>query len=237
MVSPSVQIPRAVIVTQDRFLARLIHLVMDHGEYDRKHVTGQRDAEQAIDEWRPHLAILDIDIDDGRGIDLIDKWKTRGLRLPIIGVTRRGSIHARLGAFERGIDDLLVVPFPPEELVARCIGVMRRVHGRDVPFLPEISIGPLRIDLLHQRLRADGRELELTPIEKALLYILAANAGETMSRDQLLDYIWGFDRDVGSNLIDRHVADLRAKLGDDRREPRFIQTIAGQGYRYAGGKA
>jgi DNA-binding response OmpR family regulator len=56
-----------------------------------------------------------------------------------------------------------------------------------------------------------------------------------MTRDQLLDYIWGFDRDIGSNLIDRHVADLRAKLGDDRREPRFIQTIPGQGYRYVGG--
>jgi DNA-binding response OmpR family regulator len=227
--------PRCLIVTQDLFLARLVHLLLDHGEYDRAHRSDAREAERAIDEWRPHLAVLDIDIDEGRGIDLVDKWKARAQRLPIIGVTRRNSIEARLGAFERGIDDLLVVPFPPEELVARCIGVMRRVHGRDVTFIPEIAIGPLRIDLLHQRLRADDRELELTPIEKVLLYILAANAGETMSRERLLDYIWGFDRDVGSNLIDRHVADLRSKLGDDRREPRFIQTIAGQGYRYVAG--
>jgi DNA-binding response OmpR family regulator len=229
-----VETPRCLIVTEDRFLARLIHLVMDHGEYDRAHKSDAREAERAIEEWRPHLAVLDIDIDEGRGIDLVDKWKARGQRLPIIGVTRRNTIQARLGAFERGIDDLLVIPFPPEELVARCLGVMRRVHGRDVAFIPEIEIGPLRIDLFKQRLRADERELELTPIEKALLYILAANAGETMSRDRLLDYIWGFDRDVGSNLIDRHVADLRAKLGDDRREPRFIQTIPGEGYRYVG---
>jgi DNA-binding response OmpR family regulator len=232
-----VETPRCLIVTQDRFLARLVDLLLDHGAYERRQVSGAREAERAIEEWRPHLAILDIDIDQGRGVDLVDGWKARGLRLPIIGVTRRNTIQARLGAFERGIDDLLVVPFPPEELVARSIGVMRRVYGREVAFIPEIAVGALRIDLLHQRLHAEDRELELTPIEKALLYILAANAGDTISRDQLLDYIWGFDRDVGSNLIDRHVADLRAKLGDDRREPRFIQTIPGQGYRYVGGRA
>ncbi len=227
--------PRCLIVTQDRYLARLVHLVLDHGEYERRILSDARAASEAIDEWRPHLAILDVDIDGGHGTDLVDAWKARGQRLPIIGVTRRNTIQARLGAFERGIDDLLVVPFAPEELVARSIGVMRRVHGRDVPFLPEIAVGALHIDLLHQRLRADGKELDLTPIEKALLYILAANAGEVMSRDRLLDYIWGFDRDVGSNLIDRHIADLRAKLGDDRHEPRFIETVAGQGYRYPGG--
>jgi DNA-binding response OmpR family regulator len=228
-----VETPRCLVVTHDRFLARLVDLLLDHGAYERKVLTDAHGAEQTIDEWRPHLVILDIDIDEGRGMDLVDQWKRRTERLPIIGVTRRSTIEARLGAFERGIDDLLVVPFAPEELVARSIGVMRRVHGREVTFLPEISVGPLRIDLLHQRLRADDRELELTPIEKALLYILADNAGETMSRERLLDYIWGFDRDVGSNLIDRHVADLRSKLGDDRRESRFIQTIPGKGYRFA----
>ena len=229
--------PRCLILTEDRFLERLVDLLLDHGEYVRKRMSHAPEAERAIDEWRPHLAILDIDIDGGKGIDLVTSWKKRGFRLPIIGLTRRNTIQARLGAFERGIDDLLVVPFPPEELVARALGVMRRVHGRDVAFIPAIAVGSLEIDLLHQRLRADGHELELTPIEKALLYILAANAGETMTRDQLLDYIWGFDRDVGSNLIDRHVADLRAKLGDDRREPRFIETRPGAGYRYVGGRA
>jgi DNA-binding response OmpR family regulator len=229
-----VETPRCLIVTDDRFLSRLIHLLLDHGEYDRRIEPTVAEAERIIGEWRPHLVVLDIDIDQGRGIEIIEAWKKLGGRLPIIGVTRRATIEARLGAFARGIDDLLVVPFAPEELVARSIGVMRRVHGRDVAFIPEISVGPLRIDLLHQKLRTDDRELDLTGIEKALLYILAANAGQTITRDQLLDYIWGLDRDVGSNLIDRHVADLRAKLGDDRREPRFIQTIPGKGYRYPG---
>lgn len=227
----AVDTPRCLIVTQDPFLERLIDRVLDHGAYERKHASGADDAESTIEAWRPHLVVLDIDLDDGAGMELVREWKAR-LRLPILGVTRRDTIESRLGAFERGIDDLLVIPFAPEELVARCIGVMRRVHGREVDFVPEITVGSLKIDLLHQTLIADDRRLELTRIEKALLYILSANAGEVMSRDQLLTYIWGYDADVGANLIDRHIADLRAKLHDDRRSPRFIETIAGSGYRF-----
>src|SRR5438477_3010519 len=113
--------PRCLIVTEDRFLERLVDLVLNHGEYLRKRMSEAGEAARAIDDWRPHLVILDIDIDRGRGIDLVDEWKKRGTRLPIIGLTRRNTIEARLGAFERGIDDLLVIPFPPEELVARAI--------------------------------------------------------------------------------------------------------------------
>ncbi|MDE3194312.1 MAG: response regulator [Chloroflexota bacterium] len=102
--------PRCLIVTQDRFLARLLDLLLDHGEYERRVLSDARAATRDIEAWRPHLAILDIDIDDGHGIDLVHDWKARGGTLPIIGVTRRKTIEARLGAFEHGIDDLLVIP-------------------------------------------------------------------------------------------------------------------------------
>jgi two-component system response regulator RegX3 len=221
-------------VTRDAPLGALIDLVLDHGAYERRVMADLPGAEAAVLEWRPHLVILDIDIGEGAGVAAIGGLKGLGLRLPVIGVTHRNTIEARLVAFERGIDDLLAIPFPPEELVARCIGVMWRVHGQRVPFLPEISVGALRIDLLHQRLRADDTELELTRIESALLYVLAANADQVMTRDQLLDYVWGWDREVGSNLIDRHIFNLRAKLGDDRRHARFLETIPGEGYRFKG---
>ncbi|MGH2377958.1 MAG: response regulator transcription factor [Candidatus Limnocylindria bacterium] len=226
--------PRCLIVTQDPFLRGLIHVLLDHGEYDRRHASDAREASAAVGEWHPQLVVLDIDIDEGAGVELVDEWKRRVEKLPIIGVTRRDTIAARLGAYERGIDDLLVVPFPPEELVARALGIMRRVHGQGVRFIPEISVGALRIDLLRHRLRADDRELELTRIEKAILYVLAANADRVMSRDELLTYVWGVDREMGSNIIDRHIAQLRAKLGDEHRHPRFIETVAGEGYRFKG---
>jgi DNA-binding response OmpR family regulator len=197
-------------------------------------VTTRADAEKQIDSWQPELVLLDIDMDDLAGVQAVEAWKRRTPGMPIIGLTRRGTIESRLEAFQGGIDDLLVIPFAPEELVARSIGVMQRVHQRVVTFLPQISVGALVIDLLHQRLRANSHELELTPIETAILYLLAANAGEVITRDQLLGYIWGFDPDIGSNLIDRHIVNLRRKLGDDKRVPRFIETVAGQGYRFHG---
>lgn len=227
--------PRCLIVTDDPSLGALVHLLLDHGEYERRHAHTSREAAGLVEAWDPHLVILDIDIDGGKGIDLVDDWKRAKKSLPIIGLTRRDTIDARLGAFKHGIDDLLVVPFAPEELVARAIGAMQRIHGIDVAFIPEITLGALRIDLLKDRLRADDRELELTRIEKAILYILSANADKVFSRDQLLDYVWGVDQVMGSNLIDRHIAQLRAKLGDEHRRPRFIETVAGEGYRFLGG--
>lgn len=226
--------PRCLIVTDDTFLHSFVHQLLDHGEYERRHASSSRDAAEQIEAWRPHLVILDIDIDGGAGIDLIDDWKRVTKPLPIIGLTRRDTIDSRLGAFKRGIDDLLVVPFAPEELVARAIGAMRRIHGVDVKFIPEITLGALRIDLLKDRLRADDRELELTRTEKAILYILSANADKVITRDQLLDYVWGVDIEMGSNLIDRHIAQLRGKLGDEHRHPRFIETVPGEGYRFLG---
>ncbi len=224
--------PRCVIVTDDAFLAGLVDLLLDHGEYERRRAQNVREAEALLDSWHPELIILDIDIDDLTGIQLIGRWKRRAGALPIIGVTRRNTIEGRLEAFQNGVDDLLAIPFPPEELIARCIGVMRRIHGRDVTFLPTVDVGPLQIDLLHQRLKADGRDIELTHIESALLYLLAANSGQVITRDQLLEYVWGWDPDVGSNLIDRHIVNLRKKLGDDLHEPRFIETLPGKGYRF-----
>lgn len=231
---PQVTPPRCLIVTDDKFLEAFVHQLLDHGEYECRHASSSRDAAAEIEAWRPHLVVLDIDIEGGAGIELIDDWKRKATPLPIIGLTRRDRIDARLGAFKRGIDDLLVVPFAPEELVARAIGAMRRIHGIDVRFIPEITLGALRIDLLNDRLRADERELELTRIEKAILYILSANADRVITRDQLLDYVWGVDKEMGSNLIDRHIAQLRAKLGDEHRHPRFIETVPGEGYRFLG---
>lgn len=226
--------PRCLIVTDDTFLHAFVHELLDHGAYERRHASGAPEAAAEIEAWHPHLVVLDIDIDDGAGIELIDDLKRMAKPPPIIGVTRRDTIDARLGAFKRGIDDLLVVPFAPEELVARAIGAMRRIHGIDVKFIPEITLGALRIDLLHDRLRADDREVELTRIEKAILYILSANADRVITRGQLLDYVWGVDKELGSNLIDRHIAQLRAKLGDEPRHPRFIETVPGEGYRFLG---
>jgi DNA-binding response OmpR family regulator len=95
-----------------------------------------------------------------------------------------------------------------------------------------IRIGELEIDILLRRARVDGRDLRLTPLELSLLYLLAANAGRVMTRDEILDHVWGDDYAAGSNVVDRHVRNLRAKLRDDWRRPRYIVTVPGKGYRF-----
>ena len=99
-------------------------------------------------------------------------------------------------------------------------------------FTPVIRVGALEVDILHRRVRVDGRDLHLTPLELSLLYLLAANAGRVLTRDEILDHLWGGDSAVESNVVDRQVRKLRAKLQDDWRRPRYIATVPGQGYRF-----
>src|SRR5688500_8273334 len=101
-----------------------------------------------------------------------------------------------------------------------------------VMFTPVIRFGELEIDILHRRVRVDGRDEHLTPLELSLLYLLAANAGRVVTRDEILDHLWGVDFVAESNVVDRHVRSLRVKLQNDWRRPRYIATVPGKGYRF-----
>jgi two-component system KDP operon response regulator KdpE len=99
-------------------------------------------------------------------------------------------------------------------------------------FTPVIRFGELEIDLLHRSVRIDGEDLHLTPLELSLLYLLASNAGRVLTRDEILDQLWGGDYAAESNVVDRQIRTLRAKLQDDWRRPRYIATVPGKGYRF-----
>jgi DNA-binding response OmpR family regulator len=101
-----------------------------------------------------------------------------------------------------------------------------------VTIVPKIRLDGLEVDLIEQRVRVGGRELRLTPIQQTLLYLLAANAGKALSREDLLATIWGSEFEIESNVVDRHIRELRVKLGDDWRTPQFIETVPGAGYRF-----
>src|SRR3954470_12478461 len=107
-----------------------------------------------------------------------------------------------------------------------------RSHEETVMFSPVIRFGELEVDILHRRVRVDGQDVHLTPLELSLLYLLAANAGTILTRDDILDHLWGHDYAADSNVVDRHVRQLRAKLDDDWRRPRYIATVPGKGYRF-----
>jgi Response regulators consisting of a CheY-like receiver domain and a winged-helix DNA-binding domain len=130
------------------------------------------------------------------------------------------------------VDDILTMPFSPEELLARSIVITRRVLGTDQPIVPTIRLGEMEVDIVNRVVRAGDSVIHLSGIEQSLLYLLASRGGRVVTRDEILDAIWGPDFVAESNIVDRHVRSLRVKLQDDYRHPRFIATVAGKGYRF-----
>jgi two-component system, OmpR family, alkaline phosphatase synthesis response regulator PhoP len=151
---------------------------------------------------------------------------------PVLGLTRRGDLKTKLRAFDLGVDDILTMPFSPEELLARSIVISRRASGTDLPIVPTIRLGEMEVDIVNRQVRAGQSVVHLSGIEQSLLYLLASRGGRVVSREEILDAIWGTDFVAESNIVDRHVRSLRIKLQNDYRHPRFIATVAGRGYRF-----
>jgi two-component system KDP operon response regulator KdpE len=228
------RVVRVLRVIEDRALANTIDLTLRHGSYVRRAESTVKAAKAAIAEWKPHLLLLDIDLEAGAGIQLIDEARS-GDAIGVIALTRRSDLRGKLDAFERGADDYIGVPFVPDDLVARARAVIRRTHGNAGELVPRLRIGDLEIDVLNRKVLAGDHELHLTSLEQALLYLLAANAGSVLTREQILDALWGTDFVIESNVVDRHVRALRAKLQNDWHKPRYIETVPGSGYRFVPG--
>lgn len=226
---------RRALVLHDRpLVVDLIELTLNHGVF---HVRAARDlaeAEAILAEWRPHLAVVDMDHDDSTAflgrLGAANRLTKR--TTPALGLTRRGDLKTKLHAFDLGVDDILTMPFAPEELLARAIVITRRATGIDRPLIPTITIGEIEIDILGREVRTGDSVIHLSGIEQSLLYLLASRGGQVVSRDEILDAIWGTDFVSESNIVDRHIRSLRVKLQNDYRHPRFIATVPGQGYRF-----
>jgi len=225
-----------LLVIDDRALANTIDLTLRHGGYVRRSEATVIAARAAIAQWRPHLLFIDIDLEAGAAIQLIDDARGGG-PIGVVALTRRSDLRGKLDAFERGADDYISVPFVPDDLVARARAVLRRTHGQVGELVPRLRVGDLEIDVLNRKVLAGEHELHLTSLEQALLYLLAANAGSVLTREQILDALWGTDFVIESNVVDRHVRGLRAKLQNDWHEPRYIETVPGSGYRFVPGPA
>lgn len=220
-----------LVVLGDRVLANTVGLVLRHGSYVPRSERTVKDAKAAFAEFRPHLLLVDIDLEAGAAMQLIDEARAGG-PIGIIALTRRSDLRGKLAAFERGADDYLGVPFVPDDLVARIRAVLRRTHGSAGQLVARLRIGELEIDVVERTVLVGGNELHCTSLEQALLYLLAANAGSVITREQILDALWGTDFVSESNIVDWHVRALRAKLQDDWHKPRYIETVPGTGYRF-----
>jgi two-component system alkaline phosphatase synthesis response regulator PhoP len=180
---------------------------------------------------RPDLIVLDLGLPQVDGLDV-----TRALRrqsnVPIIMLTARVEESDKLVGLELGADDYITKPFSPRELVARVRAVFRRVDAAaDRNAL--IRAGDVTLDRPRMRAEVAGRRLDLTPAEFELLAALAKQPGRVFTRAQLLDVVGGEDTDAFERAIDAHVKNLRRKLEPDPRNPRYVLTVYGIGYRFA----
>jgi DNA-binding response OmpR family regulator len=223
---------RVLLVLDQPVLAEVVKLTLHHGAYITDVAPTAAAATTMLQDWQPHFAVVDMDIDQGTLLDELGYTAPQAGRIPVVAHTRRGDLKTKLAAFEHGVDDILTVPFSPEELIARVLVIMRRTYHEAAVFAPQLQVGELEIDILNRSVRIGGHELHLTSLEQSLLYLLAANAGRLLTRDEILDYLWGVDFIAESNVVDRHVRNLRVKLQNDYRRPRYIATVPGKGYRF-----
>ncbi len=225
---------RALVLHDSPIVVDLIELTLNHGLFVVRAARGLAEAEAIVAEQQPHLAVIDMDHDDSTallGRLGVSNTLTRSVT-PVLGLTRRGDLKTKLRAFDLGVDDILTMPFSPEELLARSIVITRRASGSDRPIMPTIRLGEIEIDIFNRVVRAGTSVIHLSGIEQSLLYLLASRGGRVATRDEILDAIWGTDFVAESNIVDRHIRSLRIKLQNDYRHPRFIATVPGKGYRF-----
>jgi DNA-binding response OmpR family regulator len=180
--------------------------------------------------------VLDLMLPGRDGIEVCRQLRGRS-DVPIVMVTARGEEADRVLGLESGADDYVTKPFSPRELLARIRANVRRVRGQAGPERETIQVGKLVLDPARMAVTLDGKSIEVTAYEFAILRALAQRPGRVLSREQLLDLAKGsadlsFDRS-----IDVHVSRLRAKLGDDSRSPKILKTVRGAGYMLAGSES
>ena len=194
------------------------------------------EALQKVAEGHPDLLVLDVLMPRMDGREVLRQLRKGGNWTPILLLTQVGEASERAMALEEGADDYLNKPFDPHELVARIRAVLRRARPGQPPLSAASSLvcGKLVFDRISRRLWLDETELALTPKSVMLLEYMMTHPDELVSRERLLDVVWGWDYPVGTRAVDTRVAELRRALDDDPAKPRYIETIPGQGYRFVG---
>jgi DNA-binding response OmpR family regulator len=185
-----------------------------------------RRALELVDEHRPEVIVLDVVMPHLSGVRVVSRLREQGIDTPVCILSARDETEDRVAGLEAGADDYVVKPFELEELVARLRALLRRVPSTDTDL---IRIGDLIVDPSQRIANRGGRVVELTRREFELLEELARHRGVVLSRQQLLERVWGYDFEVDGNVVDVFVGYLRRKLEADG-EPRIIHTVRGVGF-------
>jgi len=224
-----------LVVDDDAKIVRLVRAYLERDGYRVVEAADGRTALDVLAAEAPALVVLDLMIPEVDGIAVIEAVR-RTDGTPIIVISARGTADDRIAGLAAGADDYLPKPFSPAELVLRVRRVLERTDGpRAASAAREPRVhGDLVVDVDRHEVRLDGRPVSLTAVEFRLLIALLEADGRVLSRDQLLDSVYGHgEAGVLDRTIDVHIGRLRDKLGDDADQPRYVATVRGAGYRLA----
>ena len=222
------------MIEDDEAIARGLEINLKREGFD---VARARRGESGLDmaaRIQPDLITLDVMLPGMSGIDVCRELRRRGIQAPVIMLTARGAEVDKVLGLEIGADDYVTKPFSVRELIARIRARLRRDSQQARDLAPQVTFGPLVIDLDRHVVTKSGRRLNLTSKEFEILRLLVRNRSQVVSRDRLIDELWGGDASVGSRTVDMHVMNLRKKIEDDHRNPRYVLSVYGEGYRLVG---
>ncbi len=222
---------RVLLVEDDKVIRDAVAAYFERENYI---VRGVGDGQSALEEFEKHgfdVIILDLMLPKLSG-ERVCRAIRETSNVPIIMLTAKGEVEDRIIGLELGADDYLIKPFSPRELVARVRALLRRAHSESEPQLEVLDFGDLVIDISGHKVTISGREIDLTASEFKLLTTLARFPGRVYTRMELVEKVLGYDFEGYERTIDSHVKNLRAKLGDDPRNPRWLYTVHGVGYRF-----
>jgi len=222
---------KILIVDDDKKTVDLISLYLEKDGYRALAAYDGRQALELTRQKRPDLIVLDLMLPEVDGLDVCRILRAES-RVPIIMLTAKTTEEDKLLGLDLGADDYVTKPFSPRELLARIRAVLRRVDEEDSKGPSQVRFGNLAVDFVRHEVVVQGEPVYLTPKEFKLLETLIQEPGRAFTRLELLDRVFGFDYEGLERTVDVHVMNLRKKIEPNPREPTYIQTVYGVGYKF-----
>lgn len=223
---------KVLIIEDDPAIVRGLKDALEDESFEVLTAADGDEGYERIVKGKPDLIILDLMLPKLDGFDLCRRVRVEKIPVPILILTARGEEVDRVKGLDLGADDYVVKPFSLLELLARVRALLRRPAPASPRLLTEIlRFGNVEIDFRRFEARKDGRPLEMSRKEFGLLRCLASRAGEVVTRDELLDEVWGVDCYPTTRTVDNHVSMVRAKIEDNPSEPKFLITVHAVGYK------
>jgi len=226
---------RILLVDDEPSITENLAPILERSGFAVSTASNGEEAIEIIAAEEPELVVSDVLMPKMDGRELLRSLRKEDNWIPVILLTQVGEAFERAMALEEGADDYINKPFEPHELVARIRAVLRRAKPGKPPLSAawNLKCGDLSFDRRARRAYLSGEEVLLTPKALVLLEYLMTHPDELVTRERLLDVVWGWDYPVGSRAVDTRVAEPRRIICDDAANPRYIETVPGQGYRFA----